>query len=377
MSSFLTKKRTYEGYFNRISNEPDSTQHNKKMSIQNLEKFVTENYDDKILNDIIEELLIIKKEDDLEFENTLYDILQEWINWNAGAGKKSSTTRTMFSNLRGYMYYRGIKTDQQDIKENLKFGKMVVEEKHPMTQEEYRSIINAYSRNPRRQALYLTLGSSGMRVGEALRIKKKDLDFSHSRIKITIPAEITKTRKGRTTYISKEAETKLKPILDKLNPDDYMFNFGKKRTDRDRVVANECKTFSETLDRLGLDARYSSNNFRKITSHSCRAYFFTNACRIHGENYAHRMTGHSGYLMQYDRMTEEEKLKMYLELEPHLVIFDQTKNELEIERLKKENETIVDLREEVRKLREQQAEQDMKILDKLRKEGFVPKINDE
>ena len=206
MSSFLTKKRTYEGYFRRISNEPESTQHNKKMAIKNLENFVTENYDGKTLDNIIEELLLVKKNDSLEFENTLYDILQEWINWNAGAGKKSSTTRTMFSNLRGYLYYRGIKTDQQDIKENLKFGKMVVEEKHPLTYEEYRSITNAYNRNPSRQALFLVLGSSGMRIGEALRIKKKDLDFSHSRIRINIPAEITKTRKGRTTYVSKEVE---------------------------------------------------------------------------------------------------------------------------------------------------------------------------
>ena len=82
------------------------------------------------------------------------------------------------------------------------------------------------------------------------------------------------------------------------------------------------------LEALGYNQKYSSNGFYKITSHSFRSYFFTAATRKHNENYAHKMSGHGGYLMQYDRMTEEEKLQMYLELEPDLVIFYQTKNEL-------------------------------------------------
>ena len=83
------------------------------------------------------------------------------------------------------------------------------------------------------------------------------------------------------------------------------------------------------------------------------------------------MTGHGGYLMQYDRMDEEEKLKMYLELEPELVVFDQTKNELEIKKLKQENESIEQLRDEVRKLREFQAEQDKKTIQELKSKGVL------
>jgi Fe-S cluster assembly ATPase SufC len=85
------------------------------------------------------------------------------------------------------------------------------------------------------------------------------------------------------------------------------------------------------------------------------------------------MTGHGGYLMQYDRMTEDEKLSMYLELEPDLVIYDQTKNQLEIKRLKQEAESIKELREEVRKLREDRAKHDKKIVEDLWKKGVLPK----
>jgi hypothetical protein len=84
------------------------------------------------------------------------------------------------------------------------------------------------------------------------------------------------------------------------------------------------------------------------------------------------MTGHGGYLMQYDRMDDRDKLKMYLELEPDLVVFDQTKNELEIERLKQENYLVSQLRKEVEKLKENQARNDQKLLEELKNKGVLP-----
>ena len=68
---------------------------------------------------------------------------------------------------------------------------------------------------------------------------------------------------------------------------------------------------------------------------------------------------------------DKEKLKLYLELEHDLVVFDQTKNELEIKKLKQENENIDQLREEVRKLREFQAEQDKKVVKELQEKGIL------
>ena len=210
-------------------------------------------------------------------------------------------------------------------------------------------------RNPKRKALFLLLGSSGMRIGEAMQLKKKDLDLSQERIKVNIPAEITKTRKGRSTYMSRETEKMLRPFLDDYADDDFIFDFGS-TTDKSMRSARESNNLRTVLKRLNLDDRYPSNNHGKITTHSFRAYFFTLATRKHGENYAHRLTGHSGYLMQYDRMTEEEKLDMYIELEQDLMIYDQTKNELEIEKLQKDNKELTKLRQEIRELRKQRDE---------------------
>ena len=71
--------------------------------------------------------------------------------------------------------------------------------------------------------------------------------------------------------------------------------------------------------------------------------------------------------MQYDRMTDEEKLKMYLELEPNLAVYATTKADLEIERLKilqtKENK---DLKEEMEQLKQQLAQQGLDIVKQLK-----------
>ncbi len=69
-----------------------------------------------------------------------------------------------------------------------------------MSLEEDRKIIDGFSKYPHCQVLFLALGSSGMRIGEALGLKKKDLDFTKERIKVNIPPT-TKTSTGRTTHL--------------------------------------------------------------------------------------------------------------------------------------------------------------------------------
>ena len=75
--------------------------------------------------------------------------------------------------------------------------------------------------------------------------------------------------------------------------------------------------------------------------------------------------------MQYDRLTEDEKLDMYIELEPDLVIFEQTKNELEIAKLRDKVDEIGELKKEVQKLRENQAKSDKQRIEDMRNQGTL------
>ena len=321
MSSFLSKKKDSKSFDDALSTAPESTQKNKRYAIKLFDSFVSEIYLGRKTSDVIEELHQLKTQDVQIYEDALYGMLQDWIVWNEKNGLGNFTIRVAFSNIRKYLFHLGIKTNEQDIKEYLRFGKRTRENRHPLSQMEYRRIIDGLSRHPIVQALFLGLGSSGMRIGEALSLKKKDLDLSGKRIKVNIPAN-TKTRTGRTTYLSLETEKILQPHLENIGLDDYVFatNDGKDNSSSVRTM------LARLVDKLELVDRYQSNNIRKITTHSFRAYFFTKAARMHGENYAHKITGHGGYLMQYDRMTEDEKLEMYLQLEPELAVYNQTKN---------------------------------------------------
>ena len=369
MSSFLSKKKDAKSFDDALSTAPESTQKNKRYAIKLFEKFVDVSYPGRTTLDVIDELRLLKNQDSQTYEDALYGLLQDWINWNQNNGKCNSTILVAFSNLRKYFFHLGIKTHDQDIKEYLRFGKRTHENRHPLSQTEYQRIIDGLSRHPIVQALFLALGSSGMRIGEALSLKKKDLDLSGTRIKVNIPAN-TKTRTGRTTYLSLETEKILRPYLETMGPNDDVFS------------TNSCKDNSSSVrtmlarlvDKLELVDRYQSNKIRKITTHSFRAYFFTKAARLHGENYAHKMTGHGGYLMQYDRMTEDEKLEMYLKLEPELAVYEQTKNELEISRLRDKVEEIDELKQQVQKLREAQAKSDKKILENMTKQKIISDI---
>lgn len=365
--NLILRRKTTEDYFKKISSEPQSTMREKKLVVKGFTKFLDEKYymtPEKFAEDLLE---LKKQKGEDEFIGSLYDVLQEWINYNLERKLGHYTLQVRFAHLRSYLYHLGMRTNPQDIKQLLRFPKKIKEERYPLKKSELQNLILAHARYPRRQALYLACSSSGMRIGEALSVRKRDLDLSYERIMVRIRAENTKTRQARTTFLSRECQEKIKLYLNRLNDDDLVFTYAKGKN----PTLLEQNALRRALERLNLTQKYTSNGFYKITSHSFRAYFFTAAARKHGENYAHKLTGHGGYLMQYDRMTDEEKLKMYLELEPDLVVFDQTRNELEISRLQEENQSVKELREEVRKLKENQAIQDRKILDEMKQKGII------
>lgn len=295
--------------------------------------------------------------------------MQEWIN-ELSQKLNPNSIRTGFANLRSYLYYLGIRTYSQDIKQLLSFPRIQNEEKYPLKHEELRKIVEDQVRNPVRKALYLACSSSGMRMGEAVQITKSDLEFKE-RVQINIRPKYTKTQTGRSVFISKEAQQVLETYIDDLNQDDTIFYKDNHKKPRYRVSTEDIR-LHEAVVRLGLSMKYSTNGRHKITTHSMRAFFFTQAVRKHGENYAHKLTGHGGYLMQYDRMTDEEKLKMYIELESDLVIFDTSKQKLEIEKLKmQQNQEMKEMKEEMETMKTHLAKQGMEILETLRKDGKI------
>jgi len=341
--------RSRDTYLEKLATKAESTRQNFNVTYESFDRFCQEKFDRGAEN-IIQEIP--------QGEGSEYEILQAWINW---LSKKNipSTIHARFSSLHGYFHYRGIKMYREDVKQDITLPVIPREEKHPLRLEEIQRIINEASF--KKKSLYLTLLSSGMRIGEAVQLKKKHFDTSEKQFMIKIPANLTKTKAGRTVFISKEASNAVRPILKGIGDDELVFA---KNDKPHYAVCCEGMTFRRILKNTGLLESYESSRTNKITIHSFRAYFFTKATRKHGENYAHKMTGHGGYLMEYDRMTEEEKRAMYLQLEPDLIIDSTERQKVRITELEKNQEEITELKEKV-SVMEKNESQSVELAKKL------------
>ena len=301
--------------------------------LNNFEKFSEEQFNQK---DIIADLKVVQ-------EDTLWDTLQQWINYNSE--KNPSTIKHWFSVIKKYLHHRGIKLDSDDVRENLDFPRKITEDLHPLQLSEINKLLSAS--NYKKKVLYMCQISSGMRIGELVQIRKKNLVFGKKRIMVKIPSSIAKFNKARTTFFSIEAQKLLMPILRKKHEDELVFG---SNDDMRKAEVNEMQTLKRTLQKVGLYQKNESNGRGTITSHSFRAYFITKLSR-HDPNFAKKLTGQKGYLLQYDRLSDDEKLEMYLKFESDLILDDSIIIKNESEQQKSLKNQIDEMKEELEELK--------------------------
>jgi len=301
--------------------------------LNNFEKFSLEQFDQK---DIIPDLKAVPEE-------TLWDTLQQWINYNSD--KNPSTVKLWFSIIKKYLHHRGVKLNPDDVKENLDFPRKMTEDPHPLQLSEINRILLAS--NYKKKVMYMCQISSGMRIGELVQIRKKHLVFGKKRIMVKIPSYIAKFNKARTTFFSIEAQKLLMPILRKKLEDELIFG---SNDDMRKAEVNEMQTLKRTLQKVGLYQKNESNGRGTITSHSFRAYFITKLSR-RDPNFAKKLAGQKGYLLQYDRLSDDEKLEVYLKFESDLILDDSKIIKNENEQQKSLKNQIDEMKEELEELK--------------------------
>ena len=203
------------------------------------------------------------------------------------------------------------------------------------TKDEWRKIILNMS-SPQGQALYLSLLSTGARVGELLQIHEEDLDLESDPARITFRAEYTKGGVGdRIVFLTDEAKVAVK---------DYLEWSEGKETSSGVSYENSSEVFPfssqnarqmlyNALDRAGLDERDRNTGRRKIHTHSTRKFFRSN-CRL-GEALTHAIMGHRKYLDQsYLRMDPDRAAREFKENMKNLELFGSNENEKVSKKLK-------------------------------------------
>jgi len=158
-----------------------------------------------------------------------------------------------------------------------------------------------------------------MRIGETITLRKKDFDISGKRIMINIPAIFTKTKKSRRTFVSLEAQAYLMKRLEEIEDNDLVFGTNKKNSSVISEVT-ETKLFSKLIDKIFPKLERYESGTRRITLHSFRSFFITQAVRTVSDSFAHALAGQEGYLSVYKRYDNESMLEDYLKLEPNLFI---------------------------------------------------------
>lgn len=330
------------------SASPNTTQRTQRASLDNFENFTQEKY--KESKESIAENL--SKETDIR---VACGVIQAWIRWSTEQNLSPNTIRTRFWFIKDFLYDQGIELTNLQVKKNIRFPKIAKEELYAVSNEELRKIVDIAT--PTKKSLFLTQSSCGARIGELVQVRKKDIDTDSERWKIKLRSETTKTKTARTTFMSKEAMKYSRRLLESKDDDDLVWGVN---VNPIHSIVNEQSALRGYLDKLGMGKKNEKNSYRKITTHSFRAYFFTRAVRAIGENYAHKMTGHGGYLMEYDRYDDKKKLELYLKLEPSLLVYENY------------NEDIAELREDNKDMKKQLREtrEDVKwIIEMARKQG--------
>jgi|SaaInlV_100m_DNA_2_1039680.scaffolds.fasta_scaffold14638_3 integrase len=241
--------------------------------------------------------------------------------------KSPKTIKLYFGFMKSYLRKcHGIRLTIDDIRDYVSFPKQRKDQRQPITLDQLKQIMT--NCNPSRRALYYVLVTSGMRIGEALTLTRKNFRFSERPVRVVLEAENTKTKESRETYITSEAFEKLKLLLGDIvnHPEDcdcvkcneQFFNILK--TSVHQAVSYEDQYFGKLRAKLGFTKKYP-NSIRYVTNiHSMRAYFITKASQKNGSDYGHALSGHGSYLKQYIRIPQEEQAKLYLDLEPELLI---------------------------------------------------------
>ena len=303
-----------------------------------LKKYFQTIYGEKIENG---ELETIAEKYFTEKRNFMEDVQRFAVEIKRYAPK---SRKLFLSAVRIFLLENGVELPQlfwRRLRKRIKGGRAISEEKIP-SRDELKQIFMHLPLQGR--ALFLLLLSSGMRIGEALKLKLNDIDFKSSPVKITIKAEYTKSGIGRISFISDEAAEAVKEWL-KIR-DEYLKTAVKRSGNRKK--GNDERLFPFTSQNAGLMWRLAlkkTGNYQKdprtqrtlIHPHCLRKYFRA-VLGVKSRDLTQTLMGHQEYLDEvYRKYPNPEKTlgDFYRENMHLLTVFSNSEN---VEKLKMEIE---------------------------------------
>ena len=254
------------------------------------------------------------------------------------------TQRVYISILRTFLLENGVELRQvfwRRLSKRIK-GSRALTEDHVPSNEDLRKIMMHLPIHGK--ALFLTLASSGMRIGEALQLKIEDVDLDSDPVKVLIRGEYTKTGNKRITFISREAK---EAILEWLKIRDEYLKTAVRRSRNKLEEDSRIFPFSETnarhmwnlaLKKTGNHKRDRTTKIHAMHPHVLRKFFRSKMGTVIPVDVVEALMGHEGYLTEvYRKYPDPEKTlaEFYKKGEHVLLVFTES---AEVSKLKEEIE---------------------------------------
>jgi len=294
-----------------------------RSGIRKLERFCSEVYGEG-LEKVIEGL----RKGTLD----VYDLLDQYASWMDGQGLKGKTQHDYMVAAKKLLRFFDIEILEEKFREKVVLARPEKIMDEAPTKEQLRMILARC--NPRLKALILTMASSGMRLGEALSLKVKHVDFDSKPVRIVIPARRTKNARSRECYITDEAADAIRKCLgDKIrDPEAYLFGFGE---DIHMAEKKAIQMFRRVMKHFPeLDEKVDGHRVHKIHLYSFRKFFYSTVVGIIGETAAHALMGHGSYMDTYYKRPMEERRADYLKCVPKLTVMKGSEEDPELLTLK-------------------------------------------
>ena len=144
-------------------------------------------------------------------------------------------------------------------------------------------------------------------------------------------------------YLTRECSDMIQQLINN-KPETQANLFGKSSRQR-QIYETYQKAFRAVMHKLGL-YKILDNGFNQITIHSFRQFFRTYAGYIIGRDFAESFIGHRFYLSEYENMPEEQRRKIFLQLEPHMTFI---KPKVQTSSIRPEEE-MIELKRQVKDL---------------------------
>jgi integrase len=268
-------------------------------------------------------------------------------------GHSGKSIKMRLSVLRGFFQENGVTFSGMEIRV-LKAPRKEDHDDKPLALLTLQKMVDLA--NPHLKAMIVCLISTGMRPGELVNIKVNNVAGDRAEI----PNEIAKGKRGGLAYLTAEAREFLDLWLKERDTyitraDAKAQRLGHPRPARDeRLFAISYSAFHGSFTRLYRLVDGEKGKYRaRITPHSCRRYFRTNAVKSMGLDVVEKILRHEGYLTgSYVRLTDEETRRAFHAGEDVLYITrrDRRQSEGAIAQIKAEKDELamrVDLLEKI------------------------------